>query len=104
MKHIRCNDITKALLALTAFLFFSTQGRAQFTIKENFMGSSVGGDIILGGTGTGNQNAYLTSGNNYDSGDPDQPGLAAPHRGQQRTGPGYAYIDKSFPSTLGVVH
>jgi hypothetical protein len=45
MKHIRCNDITKALLALTAFLFFSTQGRAQFTIKENFMGSSVG--VIL---------------------------------------------------------
>lgn len=101
MKHIRCNDITKALLALTAFLFFSTQGRAQFTIKENFMGSSVGGDIILGGTGTGNQNAYLTSGNNYNSGDPINQGWlrlteAATYRA------GYAYIDKSFPSTLGV--
>ena len=101
MKHIRCNDITKALLALTAFLFFSTQGRAQFTIKENFMGSSVGGDIILGGTGTGNQNAYLTSGNNYNSGDPINQGwLRLTEAAKNRAG--YAYIDKSFPSTLGV--
>ena len=101
MKHIRCNDITKALLALTAFLFFSTQGRAQFTIKENFMGSSVGGDIILGGTGTGNQNAYLTSGNNYNSGDPINQGwLRLTEAATNRAG--YAYIDKSFPSTLGV--
>lgn len=101
MKHIRCNDITKALLALTAFLFFSTQGRAQFTIKENFMGSSVGGDVILGGTGTGNQNAYLTSGNNYNSGDPINQGwLRLTEAATNRAG--YAYIDKSFPSTLGV--
>lgn len=93
--------IIKFFLILIGFLLFTEHGMAQFTITENFKGSSVGGDIILGGKGTGNENAYLTSGNNYNSGDPINQGwLRLTESAGNRAG--YAYINKSFPSTLGV--
>lgn len=67
--------------------------KAQFTITENFKGSSVGSNIILGG----DPKAYLTSG--YP--DPVNQGwlrLTNDELSQR----GYAYINNSFPSTLGV--
>src|ERR1035437_287475 len=67
---------------------------AQFTIKENFQGSTVGSSIILGGS----PSAYLTSG----VVDPVNDGwlrLTNANLNQK----GYAYINSSFPSTLGVI-
>lgn len=71
----------------------SLSGYAQFTITENFKGSSVGSNIILGG----NPSATLTSGIN----DPVNNGwlrLTTDATNQR----GYAYINNPFPSTLGV--
>ncbi|MBB6500680.1 Ig-like domain-containing protein [Pedobacter cryoconitis] len=73
------------------FLFISLQANAQFTITQSFMGSSVTG-ITIGG------NATLTSG-----------GVDPTNQGWLRLTPaaltqaGYAYINQSFPSTLGVL-
>ena len=72
--------------------FILTPTRAQFTIIENFHGSSVGSNIKVGGS------AYLTSGID----DPVGEGWLRLTKdlGFQK---GYAYIDSSFPSTLGVL-
>ncbi|UAY55144.1 T9SS type A sorting domain-containing protein [Arachidicoccus terrestris] len=67
--------------------------RAQFTIKNNLKGSSAGTDIIFGGSPA----AYLTSGID----DPiDNGWLRVTKAAYQQKG--YAYINKSFPSSLGV--
>lgn len=77
---------------LLFFLFFNLPFLyAQFTITENFKGS-VSSDIIIG------DNAYLTSGVN----DPVGAGwLRLTTDDQDRKG--YAYINKTFPSTLGLL-
>ncbi|EGK02547.1 T9SS type A sorting domain-containing protein [Dysgonomonas gadei] len=88
-KHIRIQLLS--ILFISCFFCVSSL-KAQFTITENFKGSSVGSNIILGG----NPKAYLTSGNP----DPINQGwlrLTKDDNSQQ----GYAYINNSFPSTLG---
>ncbi|PZR23291.1 MAG: hypothetical protein DI539_03295 [Flavobacterium psychrophilum] len=85
-------------LLLKAILFLSilvalgtTKASAQFAVSEDFRGAG-NPDIIIG------DNAYLTSGN----GDPVNGGwlrLTNANTYQK----GFAYVDKSFPSTLGVL-
>lgn len=80
------------VLALGMILMF-LDSRAQFTIKNNLKGSSAGTDIIFGGSPA----AYLTSGID----DPIDDGwLRVTKAAYQQKG--YAYINKSFPSSLGV--
>ncbi|SFW59901.1 hypothetical protein SAMN02927921_02631 [Sinomicrobium oceani] len=73
------------------FLLFAQQATAQFTITNDFKGNG-SPDIIIG------NNAYLTSGVD----DPVNAGWLrlTKAQGNQK---GYAYINKSFPSTLGVL-
>lgn len=84
-------DQLKFLLCLLFLTFFGQQANAQFTITENFKGSSTG-NITIGG------NAKLTSGKEDPVGN-----------GWLRLTPdstnkiGYGYVNQSFPSTLGVV-
>lgn len=75
-------------------LFFSLQVKAQFTITENFKGSSAGSNVILGGDPT---SAILTSGI-YDPVNEGWLRLTTDNTNQK----GYAYINTSFPSTIGV--
>lgn len=76
---------------LLLFLLIGIHANAQFTITENFKGSSAAG-ITIGG------DAILTSG-----------GVDPANNGWLRLTPaaltkaGYAYINQSFPSTLGVL-
>lgn len=92
--RIQNNNIhLKLLLLLVSSLFFAPFLKAQFTITENFKGNSVASNIILGG----NPSATLTSG----VADPINEGwlrLTADEKFQR----GFAYINTSFPSTLGV--
>lgn len=86
-------DLLLTTLITVVSLIFSNNANAQFTITENFRGSNVANNIVLGGEPT----AYLTSGVN----DPINNGwlrLTNDLTNQK----GYAYIDTSFPSTLGV--
>ncbi|WP_164109871.1 MULTISPECIES: hypothetical protein [Sphingobacterium] len=82
-----------AILFLISFfsILFNT-AQAQFTITENFKGQ-VGADIIIGG------DAALTSG----VGDPIGAGWLRLTPGGVANQRGYAYINRTFPSTLGVV-
>ncbi len=101
MNYFDHKHFFKLIFLIICSLFVSITGHAQFTITENFKGSSTGSNIILGGKGTGKENAYLTSGNNYGSGDPVNQGwLRLTEAVGNRAG--YAYIDKSFPATMGV--
>lgn len=101
MKYINYSFITRAIFTVIAFLFFSIQIKAQFSITENFKGNSIGSsDIILGGKGTSNGlpfTAYLTSG----IFDPVNQGWLRLTNATPFIA-GYAYINKAFPSTLGV--
>lgn len=101
MKYIHYSFITRAIFTVIAFLFFSIQIKAQFSITENFRGNSIeSSDIILGGKGTSNGlplTAYLTSGNF----DPVNQGWLRLTNATPFIA-GYAYINKAFPSTLGV--
>lgn len=100
--RIQNNNIhLKLLLLLVSSLFFAPFLKAQFTITEDFKKSITASDIILGGSASGRANAYLTSGNNYSSGDNAGDGwLRLTEAEKFRTG--YAYIDQSFPSNMGV--
>jgi len=82
----------KHIFTLGILLLLSVYGRAQFTVTESFKGSSVGSNIITGGS------AILTSGN----ADPVNDGWLrlTPSTGNQK---GYAYVNSSFPSTMGVI-
>lgn len=80
------------VLALVMVLLYM-KSNAQFTIKEDFKGKSINSDIKLGG----DPSAYLTSGN-YDP--IDQGWLRVTKAAYNQKG--FAYIDKSFPSSLGV--
>lgn len=80
------------VLALGMVLMY-LNSQAQFTIKQDFKGSNVDNAIILGGSPA----AYLTSGKE----DPIGEGwLRVTKAAYQQKG--YAYINKSFPSSLGV--
>ena len=79
---------------LISNLIFIPKVHAQFTINENFHGNVVGNNITMGGAPT----ALLTSG----SPDPVNAGwlrLTNSSAFQK----GYAYINKPFPSTLGIL-
>jgi uncharacterized repeat protein (TIGR01451 family) len=93
VKTLRYDILTKRLLLLVGCFFLTLQGMAQFTITENFKGSSVGSNIILGG----DPSAYLTSGN----ADPVGDGWLrlTNDKTSQR---GFAYINTSFTSNMGV--
>src|SRR5690554_2971448 len=85
--------ITLLTILLLSGILIPLNTFAQFTITENFKGSSVGSNIIL----EGNLSSVLTSGNT----DPVNEGwLRLTTDGTNQRG--YAYIDTSFPSTLGV--
>lgn len=76
---------------LISILLCSKSSFAQFTITDNFRGSK-SPDVIIG------DDAYFTSGN----GDPVGAGwLRLTTDDQDKKG--YAYINKTFPSTLGVL-
>lgn len=83
----------KPVLALMFFLW-SIEASAQFTITENFKGSSAGSNIILGGSPNP---AKLTSGIE----DPVGAGWLRLN-GSATNQRGYAYVNTPFPSTLGV--
>lgn len=86
------NTTFKKHIYLFGTLFLSIiQANAQFTISDNFKSSSVV-DVVLG------DDAKLTSGQE----DPVNAGWLrlTPALGNKK---GYAYVNKSFPSTLGVV-
>src|SRR5690554_940994 len=81
----------KHFLLFSILLLLGNQAKAQFTITDNFKGSTVQ-DVILG------DDAKLTSGDE----DPVNAGwLRLTNDGTNRKG--YAYVNKSFPSTLGVL-
>jgi hypothetical protein len=88
----------KAIFCLGLFIALGTTNvMAQFAITEDFRGSG-NPDIIIGGPGGTEGTAYLTSGVN----DPLNAGylrLTNSNTYQK----GFAYVNKSFPSTLGVL-
>lgn len=83
--------VWKYFTALMIFVLLAIQGKAQFTITENFKGNSTG-NITIGG------NAKLTSGKEDPVGNgwlrltPDSTNKV-----------GFGYVNQSFPSTLGVL-
>lgn len=93
MKYIYNNlSLRVALLMACIGFLFVPRLSAQFTITEDFKSSSVGSDIVVGG------NAILTSG----TVDPVGQGWLRLTEDQGNQS-GYAYIDQSFPSGLGVL-
>ena len=83
-----------SILLITIFeSLFPSQVNAQFTITENFKGSSVGSNIILGG----NPSSVLTSG----VFDPVNNGWLRLTT-DATNARGFAYIDTPFPSSIGV--
>lgn len=94
----RTGFLLKAMLCLSLFLIMGTTGvMAQFAISEDFRGSG-NPDIIIGGPGGTEGTAVLTSGTN----DPLNAGWLRLTRAADYQ-KGYAYVNKSFPSTLGVL-
>ncbi|WP_080905047.1 T9SS type A sorting domain-containing protein [Parabacteroides sp. Marseille-P3160] len=92
------------LVTILSGFIFIPDAKAQFTITENFRGSSVGSNIIVSGRSSDpTKNAYLTSGKiiNGNLIDPVNDGwLRLTEDKTDRAG--YAYINTSFPSTLGI--
>ena len=78
-------------------LFFFIHANAQFTFKDDFK-KNTAPDVIISGIGGANGTAYLTSGID----DPLGAGWLRLTKATINQG-GYAYVDKSFPSTLGVL-
>ncbi|MDQ6470614.1 hypothetical protein RB619_08170 [Flavobacterium sp. LHD-80] len=95
--NIGRKKVIKLLMMHIMMLIFSNGVRAQFTYKDDFKNSTAP-DLILGGPGGASGQAYLTSGIN----DPKGAGWLRLTKAitSQR---GYAYVNKSFPSTLGVL-
>lgn len=88
----------KLLILLALFSpFFIVKVHAQFTFKDDFK-KNTAPDVIIGGSGGINGTAYLTSGID----DPLGAGWLRLTNATTNQG-GYAYVNKSFPSTLGVV-
>lgn len=90
--------LLKAILCISVLVALgTTKAVAQFAVSEDFRGTA-NPDIVIGGPGGTEGTAYLTSGN----GDPVNSGflrLTNSNTYQK----GYAYVDKSFPSTMGVL-
>ena len=84
--------ISIGVLALGLF-FIRTNVNAQFTISESFKNRTANNSVVLGGS----PSAYLTSGSADGQGN-GWLRLTNAIVNQK----GYAYIDKSFPSSLGV--
>lgn len=97
LTHKFCNCFAKFILIFFLFITYSTKLFSQFTITENFRGSG-SPQVIIGGPGGADGTAILTSGID----DPLGAGWLRLTNStvNQR---GYAYVDKSFPSTLGVL-
>lgn len=88
--HFRSIAIIAVLIISNFVLILKTE--AQFTINENFRSNVIGGNIVIGA------GAKLTSGVN----DPINSGwLRLTNSGQFQKG--YAYINSSFQSTLGIL-
>jgi len=88
----------KRCITVVLVLFAYQVSIAQFTITDNFRGSG-SSDVKVGGSNIASQGeAYFTSGVD----DPVNSGWLRITKalGNQR---GYAYIDRSFPSTLGLL-
>lgn len=88
----------KEFITLVVVLFLCQLSNAQFTITDNFRGSG-STDVKAGGSNIASEGeAYFTSGVD----DPVNSGWLrlTKSSGNQR---GYAYIDRSFPSTLGLL-
>jgi len=84
------------IFTLLTYLFIP-QAKAQFTFKDDFKNNTAP-DVIIGGSGGTNGTAYLTSGTD----DPLGAGWLRLTKATTNQG-GYAYINQSFPSTLGIV-
>lgn len=84
--------VIKTALFILLFYSASLTVTAQFTITENFRNSNVSSDIKIGG------DAYLTSG----VVDPEGAGWLRLTPDENNKA-GYAYIDRSFPSTMGMM-
>lgn len=98
----RYSFLQKAVLSLLFFVALgSTKALAQFAITEDFRNGGAP-DIIIGGPSpdpaTGEGRAYLTSGIN----DPAGAGWLRITNSKTYQ-KGFAYINKSFPSTMGVL-
>lgn len=91
MQRMSKNIAKKSAFLFIVFIATCVQVNAQFTITESFKGNA-SSDIIIG------DGAYLTSG----VADPVNDGWL---RLTEDVGSakGFAYVDKSFPSTLGVL-
>lgn len=91
------NCFTKIAFIFILFITHAVNAFSQFTITENFRGSG-SPQVIIGGPGGIDGTAILTSG----IVDPLGAGWLRLTNStvNQR---GYAYVDKSFPSTLGVL-
>lgn len=86
------------LLLFTVFLTGSGAGYAQFNILESFRTSEVNDLIVMGGKDDESKGAVLTAAEGLDP--PNEGWLRLTNdEGNQR---GFAFINKSFPSTLGV--
>src|SRR5690554_1656964 len=87
----------KKILLLYGFLFLSLFSYSQFTVSDDFRNQG-GPDVVIGGPGGTDGVAYFTSGVI----DPVGAGWLrlTNASGNQR---GYAYIDRSFPSSLGLL-
>lgn len=96
---LRCLSGTGVLQFLIFFCFMSAglPAFAQFTVTEDFRGSG-SPDIILGGGGGTQGEAYLTSG----VADPVGAGWLRLNNSLQNQR-GYAYVNRTFPSTLGLI-
>lgn len=93
----RKNHLKRYYIFTLLVLFFINQVNAQFTFKDDFK-KSTAPDVVIGGIGGANGTAYLTSGID----DPLGAGWLRLTKATTNQG-GYAYVNKSFPSTLGIV-
>ncbi|MDP5202349.1 hypothetical protein [Flavobacterium sp. DG2-3] len=87
----------KAVLVSCLLLFICNSVSAQFTFTNDFKNNTAH-DVTIGGVGGVNGTAYLTSGID----DPIGAGWLRLTKSTTQQG-GYAYVTKSFPSTLGVL-
>lgn len=94
----RTGFLLKTVFFLSLFLALGTTvAKAQFAITEDFRGAG-NPDIIIGGPGGADGTAVLTSGTT----DPLNAGwLRLTNSNQNQKG--FAYVNKQFPSTLGVL-
>src|SRR5690606_8720676 len=96
-KSFASRALYKGALLAVASLFACHTSKAQFTIVDDLRGNNYP-DIIIGGPGGVQGEAYFTSGID----DPVGSGWLRLTRDQNNQR-GFAYIDRSFPSGMGVL-